>query len=400
MAGVHSSLRIAVVGSGSGGPAAAGLLSQQGHRVTVFEQAAEKLPLGAGFLLQPTGMKVLEHMGLLPKLLPKIAKIQHLYCENTRGQVLLDLHYGELGPAFFGAGTHRATLLDLLLGYAEASAVEVLWNKKILSLDLDQRSLVLLRDAEGHQHGPFDLVIIADGARSHLRDQLKIPTQVSRYPWGALWYIGKRTADFAPHQLWQRVESTHFLTGFLPTGTKHDLLSLFWSARVDDFESLKKQPLSLLKEKILRLAPQAESFLQQLVDAEQLQSAVYFDVRMSHWHSHRVAILGDAAHALSPQLGQGVNLALMDAHVLARCIKAFPLEQALAAYSQQRKNHIRFYQFATRTSTPFFQSDYPFLGLCRDWSFPLIKHIPWVRRQMTMTMAGFKTGLWRHEEPV
>jgi 2-polyprenyl-6-methoxyphenol hydroxylase-like FAD-dependent oxidoreductase len=398
LVGINSSLRIAVIGAGSGGPAAAGLLAAQGHEVTLYEQAPQKLPIGAGFLLQPTGMRVLEHMGILDTLLPKVARIDHLYCENQRGQVLLDLRYEELGAGYFGAGTHRATFLDHLLDYAAAVGVRVEWNQRMQSMQRDEKNLVRLTDANGQVHGPFDLVIIADGARSQLRSQLPIPTRVDRYPWGALWYVGRRTDDFHPHQLWQKVQSTDVLNGFLPTGTDDDLLSLFWSVRADDFDTWKGQSLEALKEKILQFTPQAEKFLTQLVDVDQLQTAAYYDVRMSHWHADRVAILGDAAHALSPQLGQGVNLALMDAYVLADCIKTQPLEAALALYSQRRRDHVRFYQFATRWSTPFFQSDYPALGWLRDTFFPLANYVPWARRQMSMTMAGCKTGPFSQRE--
>jgi hypothetical protein len=57
-------MRIAVVGSGTAGPAAAILLARQGHQVTLMERAPRRLPVGAGFLLQPTGWSVLRELGL------------------------------------------------------------------------------------------------------------------------------------------------------------------------------------------------------------------------------------------------------------------------------------------------------------------------------------------------
>lgn len=389
------SLRIAIVGSGTAGPAAAIFLARAGHAVSLFERAPQKLPVGAGFMLQPTGMAVLQELGIANQLRPHIATISKLYCRTKSGRVLLHLAYEEFGSGLFGAGTHRATLLDLLLDAAQHAGAEVLWNTHISKLTRDATQRPMLHDANGAAHGPYDLLLICDGAHSTLRDQSGVPARVSRYPWGALWFIGKRTPEFDPQVLWQCVGSTRELTGFLPTGTQDDLLSLFWSIRLDHIERWQNTPLEDWKRKVLALAPQAEGFLRQIDSHSQVATAAYHDVRMRQWHGERVAILGDAAHALSPQLGQGVNLALMDAAVLAQSLATQrELPEALAHYSRTRRKHLRFYQFATRWTTPFFQSDLLPLGWLRDLVFPIIQRIPPLRRQMTATMAGGKTGVF------
>lgn len=388
-----SPLRIAIVGSGTAGPAAAIYLARAGHAVTLFERAPQKLPVGAGFMLQPTGMAVLHQLGLAEALRPQIATISKLYCRTKSGRVLLHLSYEELGSGLFGAGTHRATLLDLLLAAAQNAGADILWNTHISRLTRDAARRPLLQDTSGSIHGPYDLLLICDGAQSTLRDQSGVPARVSRYSWGALWFIGKRTPEFDPQVLWQCVGTTRELTGFLPTGTQDDLLSLFWSIRLDHIDRWRQTPLEAWKRDILALAPQAESFLAQIDSHSQVATAAYHDVRMHHWHGDRVAILGDAAHALSPQLGQGVNLALMDAAVLAQSLATqTSLPEALAHYSRTRRSHLRFYQFATRWTTPFFQSDLLPLGWLRDLVFPIVQRIPPLRRQMTATMAGGKTG--------
>jgi len=72
-------MKIAIVGSGTAGPAAAIMLGRDGHDVDVFERAKKKEAVGAGFLLQPTGMAVLESMGILEELLPHTARIDRLF---------------------------------------------------------------------------------------------------------------------------------------------------------------------------------------------------------------------------------------------------------------------------------------------------------------------------------
>ena len=211
---------------------------------------------------------------------------------------------------------------------------------------------------------------------------------------GRVVFIGKRPAEFAADTLWQCVGSTRELVGVLPTGTADDLLSMFWSIRLDAIEAWRNTPLDQWKRSVLALAPQAESLLNQIESRDQIATASYNDVRMKLWHGNRVAVLGDAAHALSPQLGQGINLALMDAAALAEAVGRYPLPQALEMYSNSRRKHLRFYQFASRWTTPFFQSDHVSLGWLRDATFPIMNRIPILRRQMTEVMQGAKTGIF------
>ncbi|MBS0658369.1 MAG: FAD-dependent monooxygenase [Verrucomicrobia bacterium] len=392
-------LRIAIVGSGTAGPAAGIFLARAGHEVTLFERAEENRAVGAGFLLQPTGLGVLAQLDLRDALLPEIAHIRRLHCRTHGGRTLLDLHYDELQPGLFGAGTHRPALLGLLLGAAERAGVALRWGTPVDRLVREADGRPRLLDAHGHQHGPFDLLLVCDGANSCLRAQCGLPQRATRYPWGALWFIGERTPEFAPDVLWQCVGTTRELNGYLPTGTRRDLLSLFWSVRMDEIDRWRATPLADWKRAVLRLTPRAESFLAQIESHTQLAVAAYADVVLPRWHGQRIALLGDAAHALSPQLGQGVNLALLDAATLAAALQEDPLEVALARYSERRRAHLRFYQFATRWTTPFFQSDWLPLGWLRDFGFPIANAIPWSRREMVATMAGLKTGPFRRLEP-
>lgn len=121
---------------------------------------------------------------------------------------------------------------------------------------------------------------------------------------------------------------------------------------------LRKKPLADWKAGILDLCPQAEVFLSQIDDWSQVLRARYGDVRMKNWHGERVVFLGDAGHAMSPQLGQGVNLALADAQCLAACLAENEVvEKVLALYSKRRRAILTYYQLTTRGLTPWFQSD-------------------------------------------
>lgn len=127
---------------------------------------------------------------------------------------------------------------------------------------------------------------------------------------------------------------------------------------------------------------------------EQMLFASYHDVVMNRWSTRGIVYLGDAAHATSPQLGQGSNLALWDAMVLADVLasESHDLAVALDRYSRERVDHLAFYQFATRMLTPFFQGDDPLLGSLRDLTMPLMGKFPITNRIMTLSMLGVVDG--------
>jgi 2-polyprenyl-6-methoxyphenol hydroxylase-like FAD-dependent oxidoreductase len=109
---------------------------------------------------------------------------------------------------------------------------------------------------------------------------------------------------------------------------------------------------------------------------------------MCRWFDEGIVVLGDAGHAMSPQLGQGVNLALADAACLAECISKYPLPTALRQYQRRRLFALRYYQLATRWLTPWFQSDHEWLTPLRRMFFVVAGAIPLARKLMTMSMAG------------
>jgi len=170
------------------------------------------------------------------------------------------------------------------------------------------------------------------------------------------------------------------------------LVSLFWSIRISDDETYRKRPLAEWKEQILNLSPRAETLLDQIQDWSEVLTARYGDVRMSRWYGERIVVLGDAAHAMSPQLGQGVNLALADAACLADCLARESMREALREYQRRRWLTLRYYQFATRWLTPWFQSDLEWLTPVRDVLFKITQAIPPCRMMMTRSMAGMIGG--------
>jgi 2-polyprenyl-6-methoxyphenol hydroxylase-like FAD-dependent oxidoreductase len=178
-------------------------------------------------------------------------------------------------------------------------------------------------------------------------------------------------------------------------------VSLFWSIRADSVEAFRARDLAAWKDEVLAYAPDSGPVLEQIRDASMLLFSDYHDVVMRPWHLGNTVFLGDSAHATSPQLGQGCNLALCDARQLAVALAGHQqLDAALADYSRSRRAHLGWYQLASRWLTPGFQSDYTWIGQPRDLIMPILCRLPAARHLMLASMAGISRGPLRALLPV
>jgi 2-polyprenyl-6-methoxyphenol hydroxylase-like FAD-dependent oxidoreductase len=375
----------AVVGCGTGGPAAARYLARLGHDVTVFERVRDPQPVGAGILLQPTGQQVLRDLGLLDAVTARSSVIDRVYAVSHTGRTVMDFGYRDLASNLRGYGVHRGVLFDALYDGLAGDSIELRLGVEITGVG--DRHIV---DAEGRRHGPFELVVLADGARSRLRD----PGLVRRdrqYPWGAIWAIVEDRRGRWADTLYQHYRGTRVTLGLLPTGAPvgTPLVSLYWS--IENRRAAAGVPIGVggFKAEVGRLTGEADEVLDEIVDAGQLVHAVYRDVVMRRFHTGRVALVGDSAHAMSPQLGQGANLALLDAAALGRALEMHDhLPAALEAYSAARRGHVRFYTWVSRLMTPLFQSNLTPLGPPRDLVLDPVSRPRPVRRFMVGLLAG------------
>ena len=386
-------LHIAIVGYGTAGQAAALLLARDGHRVEVFERAPEPGPVGAGFLLQPTGLQVLWELGLLPDVMAHGRRVNRLYGETPCGRAVMDMRYSGLDARLFGLGMQRGALFTLL---ADAWAGQGVLHPghAIDAISDDTRRI---RDPHGRWHGPFDLVVAADGSASRLRGATGAVKREAMYPWGALWRLVPQ-GDWAwGDELRQRYVAARKMIGLLPVGTRPGddtpRLSFFWSLPVADFDGWRARGLPAWRDEIARLWPEVDARLADTVDPDQLARASYRDVTLRHWHRDRLVVLGDAAHGMSPQLGQGVNMALMDAMALRDALRLqADVAPALQAYQRQRQAHVGVYQFWSRWLTPIFQSHHDGLARVRDIAFRPSGKLPGARGHMLRVLAGTQQG--------
>jgi len=392
-------LNIAIIGGGTAGAAAALYLARDGHRVVLHERVAAPEALGAGILIQPTGMAVLQDLGLLEGVLHKGARIHQLYGTSHTGRVVMDLQYTDWRASAFGLGLHRGVLFKALWRAMAAQNIAVRSGVEVTAVE-DSGAAVTLR-SHAEPLGTYDLAVIADGTRSALREALGIRHRTTPYPWGALWAIVPDPQEQFKGCLRQWYRRAGQMLGVMPTGSGPDnqvpVVSLFWSLRADRLEAWRANGLAAWKRQVADLAPETRALLGHIGRPEQLTWAGYSDVVMRRWHGGRVAVLGDCAHAMSPQLGQGANLALIDAQVLAANLRGLEAGAdpgaALAQYSRQRRGQVRYYQRASRWLTPVYQSDGRLIPLLRDGFMHLTCKLPLLRGQMLDTLAGVKAGM-------
>jgi 2-polyprenyl-6-methoxyphenol hydroxylase-like FAD-dependent oxidoreductase len=390
---MRNNLDVAIVGYGSAGQAAAVLLARDGHRVEVFERAPEPGPVGAGLLLQPTGLQVLWKMGLLPQALAHGAVVGRLYGETPGGSAVMDMRYEELDARLFGLGMQRGALFALL-DHARDPSVTLHCATAIGSVDHETGRL---HDQRGARHGPFDLVIVADGSASSLRAQVATPAIDRPYPWGALWCLLPRDDWPWPDQLRQRYLRARRMVGLLPVGTRPGdatpRLSFFWSLPTADFDRWHSHGVPAWTQEVAALWPALGERLHGIRDCTQLLRASYRDTVLRRWYRGRSVLMGDAAHSMSPQLGQGVNMALMDALALREALREQrDVASALVQYQSLRSRHVALYHFWSRWLTPLFQSERDRLARLRDLAFLPLGRVPGGREHMLRVLSGTQQG--------
>ncbi|WP_407362055.1 FAD-dependent monooxygenase [Pseudomonas luteola] len=398
---------IGIVGAGTAGLATATFLARRGYQVRLFERVPELRTVGAGILLQPSGLAVLHTLGVLTECTALGAPVSRLYGTSMQGKrVVLDTRYDAWRPGSFGLGVHRGVLMTSLLNAARHAGVSIETSSDITRFHQTPSHVQLFhRDAQGNESllGDFAALVLADGTRSALRGQMAVKQHVKPYPWGALWSMVSTPAHADSTELRQWYRHCSEMFGIMPTGCTHQkrdaqLSSLFWSLPVIDYPQWQTAGLDSWKRQVVKLAGEtARPFLQHINQSEQLAFAAYADVWMQRWSDGRVLAIGDCAHAMSPQLGQGVNMALVDAAALADAVDmSMPSRDhwptVFEAYSVARREHLRYYRQASRFLTPLFQSHSKALGWLRDSALFLARHNVFGRRHAVTTLVGARTG--------
>lgn len=406
-------MKVAIVGAGAAGLSASIYLRKQGIDVDIYERAPALSAIGSGIMLQPVGMAVLHELGALDDCLRLGAPLDGVFGTSALGKrVILNTRYDDWNPGAHGLGIHRSVLLDALFRQALNAGVRFHFGEEVV--DYREGRVIALKLEQGWSEAEYDMLLLAGGRNSALQYKAPIHHRKSPYEWGAVWATVEMPGQLKSTQLRQWYRRSNQMLGVLPIGLAHEggpeMCSLFWSQKVDSFASLFRGDGSLARwknEVRLLAGDQIDPLLDKIEHADQLVLASYTDIQMSHWHHGNVLAIGDCAHAMSPQLGQGANMALVDAKVLTEALWATtPSSPAikpdwsltLEVFSELRREQLRYYQSASRALTPLFQSDSHLAAIVRDFILWVAQHVPLARRHAATTLVGGRNG-WIINKP-
>src|SRR6185295_18162676 len=306
-------LRVAVVGGGIGGAAAADALTQRGVAVRLFEQAPALAEVGAGVALQPNGIRMLRQLGLGEALMRLGARWLDPQFRRSDGRFIACMWPPELGNEIEFYGMHRADLLNLFVQRLPADVVAT--DHKCVGFEQDEHEAIITF-ANGRRE-VADAVIAADGIHSKLQEFVVAPSaplasgsvayrgliseaSVS-WPRGAM----RNWLGAGKHFLVYPVRSDALINyvGFVPTDEQ---MRESWSAAGDP--AALAQAFAGWDPMVEAITAQASmTFRWGLYDREPLPA----------WTRGRLTLLGDAAHPMLPHVGQGANQAIEDAVALA-----------------------------------------------------------------------------------
>lgn len=389
-----SRLDIAIAGAGPAGLAAALLLHRDGHHATIFERFDAPKPIGSGLILQPTGLSVLASLGLLPDILARGARIDRLHGADARsGRTVLDVRYDTLAGERFGLAVHRAALFNVLFGAVEAEGIEIVTDAAATGIEVDSAQTRLLGEA-GRSLGAFDLVIDASGARSVLKRHAYAPAEPRPLAYGAFWAsLGWHGKGFDPNALMQRYDKARVMIGVLPIGRidpgGEDMAAFFWSLKPAEADAVRAQGIDAWKARVAGYWPDCGPYLDQLSSFDDLTLARYGHHTLRVPAGRGLAIIGDAAHSTSPQLGQGANMALLDAAALVNALRtAGDIPLALESYASARRLHVRLFQALSLFLTPFYQSDSVVVPFLRNRLVSTVAKAPPVPQLLAAMVSG------------
>ncbi|MEO0439933.1 MAG: NAD(P)/FAD-dependent oxidoreductase [Pseudomonadota bacterium] len=382
--------RIAIVGCGPGGMALALLLARLGHDITLFEQFAEPGPIGSGLLIQPSGQQVLYDLGLLDTIKNLGSPVIQLHGTSVlNNRRALDMKYAHTGSGIPALGIHRASLFQTLMTAVIKQGIPIAVDSEMIGVE-ETGSAICPKFREKQMVENFDILVDASGANSPLASGRKKDLK-----FGAFWTTVDMPPkhDIMPQALDQRYFRAEKMAGIMPVGvnpaTGNPGAAVFWSERPEEAQGTIDAGITAFRSNYCRLWPEAEPFVSQIESVKSLTMAVYAHRTGRTSSSQRLFHIGDSWHCTSPQLGQGANMALMDAAALAKAMaNTDSLSDMVRNYRKARTFHIRLYQMLSWVFTPLYQSDSHLLPMVRDTTIHNFARLPLIRGLIARTVSG------------
>jgi 2-polyprenyl-6-methoxyphenol hydroxylase-like FAD-dependent oxidoreductase len=363
------------------------LLARQGVRVTVLEKHADFNRDFRGDTVHPSTLELFHELGLLEEFL----QVPHQKLESVGG-VLGDYPFHAVDfrhlpvHSKFVALMPQWDFLDFVSSQAKKyPQFDLRLQHEVVGLTRDHSRItgVEVRSPEGMLQVEADLVVGCDGRHSTVRQSAQMEVVEFGVPIDVLWFRLSRRAD-DPEQLFGTVNYGRVLI-LVPRG---DYSQAGLIIQKGAFDQIKSAGIEAFREDILKVAPYVGDRISELYDWDQIKLLTVQINRLKTWYRRGLVCLGDAAHAMSPAWGVGINLAIQDAvaaaNLLAEPLRKGRVNQALLGMVQCRREFpARVTQFmqtqAHRTLSKVFENPGPVEA---PWQFKLALQLPGIQHAL------------------
>jgi 2-polyprenyl-6-methoxyphenol hydroxylase-like FAD-dependent oxidoreductase len=325
---------IGVAGGGPGGLTLAVALARRGLPVRVYERAPAVRAAGAGLTLQINAVRALATLGLDRAVIEAGEVLEHGRIETAEGELIQHLELGALAREFGqpSVGIRRQALAELLASALPPGTIQL--GADVVGV-VEHAQHVEVELADGRRERCAAL-IGADGVHSRVRAHVAgeaAPRYAGYTAWRALVPRSDGEARGTALELWGR--GLRF--GVVPVGA--DTTYWFATANTPEGQRDGADPLAELRARFAGFGARVDALLARTPAASLLRNDIAELPPLARWATPRVAVLGDAAHAMTPNLGQGACQAIEDAVVLAAHLAEGPQDvpAALAAYTAARR---------------------------------------------------------------
>ena len=348
-----AAMKIVVAGAASGGAAAALLLARAGARVTLLERVERPRAVGAGIGLADNGLAVLESLGLGPALAAVARPVGAARIVDGAGRTI----FAPPEPSPRVWMVRRSDLQGLLLDAVAAEPrIDLRLGAEVVCATPDGR--VSVRAASIDFELAADLVVGADGVGSRVREGGRFGARLA--PPGIPYLRALVTSAPA---LGEEAWTAAGLFGSFAVADGVYVYASAGSSRAR--EAIAARDLAALRAAWAVAYPPSAPLLAGVARFEDLAIHPVQRVDCAHWHDGRLVLVGDAAHAMAPNLGQGANSALVDAAVLLDELRrATTLTAGLTAYQERRRPAV--HRVAAAAAR---------LGALAEWTQPLAQRL-------------------------
>lgn len=355
-------MKATIVGAGIAGLTTAIALQQKGIEVEIFEAAPQIQPVGAGLALAANAMQAFYKLGIADAIIAKGRKLPSFSFYNHRGKLLNTTNSIELGKKYGidNFTIHRAALHSTLL--EQLGETPVYLSKKVVGFT-QNGNVITLQFADGSSH-ITQCLIVADGINSPIRKQL-IPHSLPRYAGYVCWRAVIDSTGFD----WNETTETFGPKGRFGITPLADNL-LYWYACTNISKNNQRYAAYTIDD-LRKHFTGYHHPIKEILDRTENTALIYGPIidlaPIDKFAFGNIVLLGDAAHATTPNLGQGACQAIEDAVVLAdEMAKTTVYQNAFINFEQRRLERTRYVTLQSRRVGEVAQWQNPVLGWLRD----------------------------------